>query len=285
MRPGLGLAVEGQDPAGIEREDRPAPLAGGEPGRELALPGLVADERQARARAQPEQLVRGLTGQGLGEPALSLAAGLEQRLEQLGGLHRAHERAREHALEAHAEARQAGDLVGETRAALGRELALGVDGRAARGPVADQVETHARIRRPRGLQPPGYAGPGLPEDPWSPLMGVMMPIETARDLCRFIDAAPSPFHAVAECARRLEAAGFRRIDERDAWELGGGRHYAVRGASLVAWASAAGAPPERGFRVVGAHTDSPNLRIKARPEHGLAPAGASWRSRSTAARS
>jgi aspartyl aminopeptidase len=101
----------------------------------------------------------------------------------------------------------------------------------------------------------------------------MTPLETARDLCRFIDAAPSPFHAVAECARRLEGAGFARLEERDAWKLGEGRYYAVRGASLVAWANDAGAPPERGFRVVGAHTDSPNLRVKARPN----TASAGWR--------
>jgi aspartyl aminopeptidase len=104
-------------------------------------------------------------------------------------------------------------------------------------------------------------------------MGGMTPQETAADLCQFIDRAPSPFHAVAECARRLEAAGFERLAEVDAWAAAGGRCFAVRGGSLVAWARARGLPPERGFRVVAAHTDSPNLRIKARPNC----ASAGWR--------
>jgi aspartyl aminopeptidase len=101
----------------------------------------------------------------------------------------------------------------------------------------------------------------------------MTPRETVADLCQFIDSAPSPFHAVAECARRLEASGFERLAEVDAWNPAGGGCFVVRGGSLVAWSSPGGRPPERGFRVVAAHTDSPNLRIKARPN----AASAGWR--------
>ena len=86
------------------------------------------------------------------------------------------------------------------------------------------------------------------------------------DLCAYIDASPSPFHAVAEAARRLDAAGFTRADDGAAV---GGRGYVVRDGALVAWADIdAGAP----LRVVGAHTDSPNLRIKPRPDTGRAGA-------------
>jgi aspartyl aminopeptidase len=93
---------------------------------------------------------------------------------------------------------------------------------------------------------------------------------SARELCRFIDAAPTPFHAVEEAGRRLLAAGFRRLDELAAWKLDPGGFFAVRGGSLLAWRVAPRTPPERGFRILGALTDSPNLRVKPRPDTGRA---------------
>jgi aspartyl aminopeptidase len=99
-------------------------------------------------------------------------------------------------------------------------------------------------------------------------------LEVARELCAFIDASPTPFHACAESARRLERAGFRRLDEAAAWSpaaaADGGRYYVQRGASLAAWALPGGAEPARAWRIAGAHTDSPNLRVKPRPDRGRA---------------
>jgi len=92
-------------------------------------------------------------------------------------------------------------------------------------------------------------------------------LDEARDLLAFIDASPSPFHAVAEAARRLGAADFSEVSEAEAWPIAPGRHFVVRGGSLVAWSGDAGAAAAgAGFRVVGAHTDSPNLRVKPRPD-------------------
>jgi aspartyl aminopeptidase len=92
-------------------------------------------------------------------------------------------------------------------------------------------------------------------------------LDDARELLAFIEAAPSPFHAVAEAAAQLEAVGFSRVDESDAWPIAPGRHFVVRGGSLVAWSGDVGAAAAgAGFRVVGAHTDSPNLRVKPRPD-------------------
>ncbi len=84
------------------------------------------------------------------------------------------------------------------------------------------------------------------------------------DLLSFIDRSPTPYHAVAESASRLEAAGYARLEEGDPWSLSAGdRCYVVRaGGSLAAFEVGSEAPAEAGFRVVGAHTDSPNLRIK-----------------------
>lgn len=93
--------------------------------------------------------------------------------------------------------------------------------------------------------------------------------QATRDLLEFIDASPTPFHAVAEAARRLEQSGFTRLREEDAWKLApGGRHYVTRnGSTLIAFVVGTGAPAEHGFRLAGAHTDSPNLRLKPQPEH------------------
>jgi aspartyl aminopeptidase len=79
-------------------------------------------------------------------------------------------------------------------------------------------------------------------------------------LLRFIDSSPTPFHAVAAVAEELDAAGFVRVDEREAWTPGPGDRYVIRAGSLIAWRS--NGEPAAGFRVVGGHTDSPNLRLK-----------------------
>lgn len=82
----------------------------------------------------------------------------------------------------------------------------------------------------------------------------------AADLLRFVDAAPTPFHVCRAVAEALTEAGWTRLDERAAWPTEPGRHYVIRGGSLVAWSSSN--TPTDAFRVVGGHTDSPNLRLK-----------------------
>ncbi|MCP3916439.1 MAG: M18 family aminopeptidase [bacterium] len=92
----------------------------------------------------------------------------------------------------------------------------------------------------------------------------------ALDLASFIDASPSPYHACAEAARRLDAVGFTRLDELASWDRTSGGAYVVRGGSLIAWYAPKDAGKASGFRVLGAHTDSPNLRVKPRPDAGRA---------------
>jgi aspartyl aminopeptidase len=94
--------------------------------------------------------------------------------------------------------------------------------------------------------------------------------QSALDLISFIDSSPSPWHAVAKAEQRLMARGFTRLDESERWSLAaGGRHYVVRGgASLIAFIVGSRPLAEAGFRIVGAHTDSPGLRLKPRPALG-----------------
>ncbi|UJR80519.1 M18 family aminopeptidase [Sandaracinus amylolyticus] len=89
-------------------------------------------------------------------------------------------------------------------------------------------------------------------------------LDPADDLISYVNASPTPWHAVGETIRRLEAAGYRRLDEAESWSVKpGDRVYVVRAGSSIAALEIGDAPPETaGFRLVGAHTDSPNLRVK-----------------------
>ena len=105
---------------------------------------------------------------------------------------------------------------------------------------------------------------------------------TARGLCEFIDASPSPFHVCATVASRLRAAGYTELAEADEWPSAG-KFFTVRAGSLVAWDSGTDAGG-RPFRVIGGHTDSPNLRVKQHPDRevvgwqmvALEPYGGAW---------
>ncbi|WP_422744656.1 M18 family aminopeptidase [Mycobacterium sp. WMMD1722] len=101
-------------------------------------------------------------------------------------------------------------------------------------------------------------------------------------LCSFIDASPTPFHVCATAAARLRAAGFAELAEGDAWPSDPGGYFTVRAGSLVAWRS--GTDSAAPFRIVGGHTDSPNLRVKQHPDRfvsgwrvvALQPYGGAW---------
>ncbi len=90
------------------------------------------------------------------------------------------------------------------------------------------------------------------------------PTDLADDLIDFVRVAPTPWHAVAETVRRLLAAGFRELPEGDAWRVSAGdKVFVVRaGSSIAALEVGEAAPETSGIRWVGAHTDSPNLRVK-----------------------
>ncbi|MFC3609326.1 M18 family aminopeptidase [Stutzerimonas tarimensis] len=92
--------------------------------------------------------------------------------------------------------------------------------------------------------------------------------ELNQGLIEFLQASPTPFHATANLARSLRAAGYQALDERAPWATEpGGRYYVTRNDSAIV-AFQLGTRPllEGGFRLVGAHTDSPCLRVKPQPE-------------------
>ena len=87
------------------------------------------------------------------------------------------------------------------------------------------------------------------------------------DLLDFLDSSPSPWHAVASAVDRLD--GFERIDEVDSWTSVPDAGYVVRSGAVVAWRLPADTADRHApFRLAGAHTDSPCLRVKPRPDVG-----------------
>lgn len=89
-----------------------------------------------------------------------------------------------------------------------------------------------------------------------------------QQLLSFLAESPTPFHAVQAMATRLEAQGFTRLLETESWSLvAGHRYYFCRNdSSIIAFVYGTEALAEEGIRMVGAHTDSPCLKVKPQPE-------------------
>ncbi len=87
-------------------------------------------------------------------------------------------------------------------------------------------------------------------------------------LLAFIDASPTPFHAVQTMAGELLQAGFTELLESERWQLEDGKSYFIARnfSSIIAFTYHPKAFAEKGIRMVGAHTDSPCLRVKPQPE-------------------
>jgi len=89
------------------------------------------------------------------------------------------------------------------------------------------------------------------------------------DLLSYLRASPTPFHAVDQARRRLQAHGFHALDEAEPWDRLAAGSYVVTtsGTNLFAFVLPDAREHRRQFRIVGAHTDSPNLRLKPNAEY------------------
>ena len=91
--------------------------------------------------------------------------------------------------------------------------------------------------------------------------------EITREMLRFIETSPTPYHAVANMAAKLEEAGFRRLYEEEKWDLEPeGRYYVTRsGTAVIAFVLPPVLRPES-FQIMASHSDSPTFKLKENPE-------------------
>ncbi|TFY72726.1 hypothetical protein EVG20_g259 [Dentipellis fragilis] len=90
--------------------------------------------------------------------------------------------------------------------------------------------------------------------------------EAATKLLQFVNASPTPFHAIYNASLRLEKAGFKKLREKDSWDSelqAGGKYYYTRNqSSLLAFTLPQRWQPGTGVSIVATHVDSPNLRVR-----------------------
>jgi aspartyl aminopeptidase len=93
---------------------------------------------------------------------------------------------------------------------------------------------------------------------------MMTATQQTQQLLDFIDASPSPWHVVSNIETQLAAFQFIKLNETEKWTLqAGGRYYLVRDdSSIIVFVVGQQPLVTTGFKLIGAHTDSPGLRLK-----------------------
>ena len=92
-------------------------------------------------------------------------------------------------------------------------------------------------------------------------------IEFAQELIDFIYDSPTAFHAVESVEEILKHKGFIEVKEEEKWNLEkGGKYYTTKNNSaLIAFVVGKGEVEDYGFKIIGAHTDSPSFMVKPNP--------------------
>ena len=98
--------------------------------------------------------------------------------------------------------------------------------------------------------------------------GIASHIPFAEKACSFLSESPDPFHAVANSVAKLEACGYVQLSKREPFigkiVPGGKYYYTINKSALVAFCVGKKFEKGNGFKVIGGHTDSPNLKVKPR---------------------
>ena len=86
----------------------------------------------------------------------------------------------------------------------------------------------------------------------------------AENLLQYLNDSPTAYHAVENGTVLLKESGFQELKETESWSLQkGGKYFVVKNHSaVIAFIIGEGDPAKEGFRIIGAHTDSPALKVK-----------------------
>lgn len=118
-------------------------------------------------------------------------------------------------------------------------------------------------------QTSGFSAKSMPPIT-SPFMKDHIPL--AKKAMEYFDASPDPFHAVQTSSDMLKAAGFQELDSMEPYSKQlkrGGKYFFTKNKStLVAFSIGQKYSPGNGFKIIGGHTDSPNLKVKPRSKRG-----------------
>lgn len=121
----------------------------------------------------------------------------------------------------------------------------------------------------RSYKPSVYAHPMLGRS----IQMTSTPTIVVQNFLEFLQKSPSPFHAVKECQNLLSKSGFQKLDEKVSWEpilKAGGRYFFQRnGSTIVAFTLGTKYQAGQGFYVIGAHTDSPCLKVASHTDDEL----------------
>ncbi|KAK4216650.1 peptidase M18 [Rhypophila decipiens] len=153
-----------------------------------------------------------------------------------------------------------------TYRALQRTININISASLSSLHVTPLIRTSARPRQRRATTTRSFNLNHFPSYSSSAPFATMAPPGSAKQFVDFVNASPTPYHAVASAVKLFEAAGFKQIRERDDWSSSvkpGGKYYLTRnGSSIVAFSVGAKWKPGNPVGIVGAHTDSPCLRVK-----------------------
>mmetsp|Transcript_20100 Transcript_20100/g.28592 ORF Transcript_20100/g.28592 Transcript_20100/m.28592 type:complete len:528 (-) Transcript_20100:1206-2789(-) len=123
----------------------------------------------------------------------------------------------------------------------------------------------------------GIAALSTTTPPMPPLSSMAEHLPLARRAMDFIDHSPDPFHCVQTSIERLSSAGFVELQQDQPYKgklQAGGKYYFTKNKSaLVAFAVGGKYHPGNGFKIIGSHSDSPNLKIKPRSKRTSSVAG------------
>jgi aspartyl aminopeptidase len=91
-------------------------------------------------------------------------------------------------------------------------------------------------------------------------------IPFAEKACDFLSNSPDPYHCVQNNVNKLRANGYVALSKKKPFagvlEPGGKYFYTVNKTTLVAFAVGHNYKAGNGFKIIGGHTDSPNLKVK-----------------------